>query len=110
MSRWRDRPLAVDGLAQGVDDPAEQAVADGHRQDAPRGPHELLFLDVGVTTEDDRTHRVLVEVQGDPEGAVLELEQFVDRHHGQAADTGDAVAHLGDAARPARRKPRACSR
>ena len=33
-----ERALAVDGLAEGVDHPAEQAVADGHREDVGRWP------------------------------------------------------------------------
>ena len=37
---------------------------------------------------------VLVEVQGEADGAVLELEQLVDGAVGQAADAGDAVADL----------------
>ena len=40
---------------------------------------------------------VLVEVQREADGAVLELEQLVDRAVGQAGDAGDAVADLGDA-------------
>ena len=48
--------------------------------------------------EHDGADRLLVEVEGEADGAVLELEQLVDRGVGQAADTGDAVADLGDAA------------
>ena len=92
-----DGTLAVDGLAQGVDDPTEQAVAHRHRQDAPGGPDQLLLFDVRVAAEDHRTDGVLVEVQRDAERAVFELEQLVHRHHGQPADPGDAVSHLGDA-------------
>ena len=46
----------------------------------------------------DIADRALVEVEGQPEGAVLELEQLVDGGVGQAADAGDAVAHLDDLA------------
>ena len=51
-----------------------------------------------VAAQDDGSDRVLVEVQGDPERAVLELEQLVHRRHGQPADPGDAVPDLGDPA------------
>ena len=81
-----DGALAVDGLAQGVDHPAEQPVADRHRQDPPGGPDESgLLRGVGVAPRTTAPIGVLVEVQGEPERAVLELEQLVDRRIGQAA-------------------------
>ena len=46
----------------------------------------------------DGADRLLVEVQGDADGAVLELEELVDADVGQAGDAGDAVADLEDAA------------
>ena len=48
--------------------------------------------------EDHGADRLLVEVQREADGAVLELEQLVDGAVGQAGDAGDAVADLGDAA------------
>ena len=48
--------------------------------------------------EHDGADRLLVEVEREADRAVLELEQLVDGGVGQAADTGDAVADLGDAA------------
>ena len=101
MRRWLragERALAVDRLAEGVDDPAEQAVADRHREDAAGGLDGLALLDVVAVAEHDGADRVLVEVQGQADGAVLELEQLVDADVGQAGDAGDAVADLGDAA------------
>ena len=72
MRRMRlggDRALAVDRLAQGVDDPAEQPVAHGDRQDAPGGVDRLALLDVADVAEDDGADRVLVEVEGQAEHA-----------------------------------------
>ena len=54
------------------------AVADRHAEDAAGGLHGLAFFDAIGVTEDDRADRLLVEVQGQTDGAVLELEQFVD--------------------------------
>ena len=70
----------------------------GTREDAAGGLHGLAFLDAVGVAEDDGADRVLVEVQGQADGAVLELEQLVHGAVGQAADAGDAVADLGDAA------------
>ena len=93
-----DRALAVDRLAERVDHPAEQGVADRDRQDPAGRLDELLLLELVDLAEDDRADGLLVEVEGQPERAVLELEQLVDRGAGQAGDPGDAVADLDDAA------------
>ena len=62
-----DRALAVDRLAQRVDHPAEQGVADRHRQDAPGGPDRLALLELVDLAQDDGADRVLVEVEGQAE-------------------------------------------
>ena len=90
--------LAVDRLAEGVDHPAEHAVADGHREDPAGRLDRLALLDVVDVAEHDGADRLLVEVEGEADGAVLELEQLVDGGVGQAGHAGDAVADLGDAA------------
>ena len=92
-----ERALAVDRVAEGVDDAAEEAVADGHREDAAGGLDRLALVDVVDLAEHHGADRLLVEVEGQALGAVLELEQLVDRAAGQARDPGDAVADLGDA-------------
>ena len=48
---------AVDRLAERVDDAAEHAVADGHRQDAAGGLDRLAFLDVVGVAEHDGADR-----------------------------------------------------
>ena len=59
---------------------------------------DLLLLEVVDLAQDDGADGVLVEVEGEAQRAVLELEQLVDRRAGQARDPGDAVAHLDDPA------------
>ena len=90
------RALAVDGLAQRVDHPAEHAVADGHRQDAAGGPDRLALPDLGGIAQHHAADRLLVEVEGQAQGAALELEQLVDGRVGQPRHGGDAVTDLGD--------------
>ena len=48
-----DRALAVDGVPEGIDDAADELVADGHLDDAAGGAHLVAFLDVLVVAEDD---------------------------------------------------------
>ena len=92
------RALAVDGLTEAVDDAPDERVADGHREDPAGRLDRAALLDVAGLTEDDRTDRLLVEVQGEAERAALELEHLVDRGLGQARDAGDAVADFEHAA------------
>jgi hypothetical protein len=90
--------LAVDRLAERVHDAAEDAVTDGHRQDAAGRLDGLAFFDLVHVAEHDGTDGVLVEVQRQADRAVFELEEFVHAGVGQAAHAGDAVADFGDAA------------
>ena len=93
-----ERALAVHRDAEGVDDAAEQAVADGHREDLGGGLHGGALADGAAVAEDHGADRLLVEVQGQAADAAFELEQLVHAHAGQAGDGGDAVAHLDHAA------------
>ena len=89
-----ERTLAVDRLAERVDDTAQQAVADGHGQDVAGGDHGLAFLDAFDVAEDHGADRILVEVEGETDETVLEAEHLVDRRVGQARHARNAVADL----------------
>ena len=93
-----DLAQTVDRGAERVDDAAEVAVADGDREDLAGATHDLALLDLVEVTQDHDADLAGVEVQGDAERAVLELEQLVGHHGGQAADAGDAVRGLGHGA------------
>ena len=69
----------VDRVAQRVDGPAEVAVAHRHGEDVPGPLHDLTFLDASGVTHHDDADLADVEVQGDAQRAVLELQQLV-RH------------------------------
>ena len=68
-----DRALAVDRLAERVDDAAEQRVADRHLGDAAGGADLVAFLDLVVVAEDHDADAVLFEVQREAHDAVREL-------------------------------------
>ena len=89
--------LAVDRLAERVDHPTQQGVTHGHRKDAARRSHDLLFFDGIDRTEDHRTNGLLVEVHRQTHGAVFKLEQFVHSRRGQSRHARDAVTDLHDA-------------
>src|SRR4051794_18330730 len=94
-----DRTLAVDRVAERVDDAAEQALADRRVDDGAGALDGLAFLDLAVGAEDHDADVVGFEVQRHAAGAVLELDHFTGLDVVEAVDAGNAVAdgqHLSD--------------
>ena len=91
-----DRPLAVERVAERVDDAAEEPLAHGdvhHRAGAADG---LALLDVLPLAEEGDADVVLLEVERDADDAVLELEPLEGDAVLEAVDARDAVADLED--------------
>ena len=94
-----ERALAVDRLAERVHDAARAGASPtGTERIRPVARTTWPSSRPSIVAEHDGADRLLVEVEGEADGAVLELEQLVDRRAGQPGDAGDAVADLGDAA------------
>ncbi len=89
-----DRPLAVDGLADGVDHAAEQPLAHRHGEQAAGRADLGAFDDALVVAEQDRADLGFFEVEREAEHAVGELDGLVEHHVAQAFDAGHAVADL----------------
>ena len=96
--RRRDRALAVDRHTEGVDDAAEDLVADGHRDDAARALDLVAFLQVLRLAEKHRAHALFFEVQRDAEQTVRELEHLTGHRLVDALHARDAVADRDDGA------------
>src|SRR5690606_14177971 len=95
-----DRALAVDRLAQRVDDATEQRLADRHVDDFAKAADLVALGDLGVGAEDHRADVVALEVQGHALHPGLgELDHLAGLDLVQTVDAGDAVAdgqHLAD--------------
>ena len=89
-----DGALAVDRLAEAVDDPADERVTDGDREDPAGALDRAAFLDVAGAPEHHRADRLFVEVQRETEHPALELEHLVDRRVGETGDPRDPVTDL----------------
>ena len=93
-----ERALAVDGVAQRVDDAAQQFRTHRHFEDATGGAHRVAFADAFVLAQHHSADRVLLEVQCQAEDVAGELEHFAVARIGQAVDAHDAVGHRHDTA------------
>ena len=87
---------AVDGLADAVDDAAEELLADGNVDDGA-GPLDGVALeDVAIVTEDDDTDVVFLEVEGHAAESAGEDNHLSGLDVGEAVDTGDTVTDGDD--------------
>ena len=93
-----DRALAVERVAERVDDAAEQALADRHAHHLAGAADRLALLDVLPLAEERDADVVLLEVERDADDAVLELEPLERDAVLEAVDARDAVADLEDGA------------
>ena len=91
-----DRALAVEGLAQGVDDAADHGRAGRDLHDAAGPLDDVPFADEVALAEEDDADVLLLEVQGQAEDAAGELQELVGHDPVEAVDAGDAVADRGD--------------
>ena len=89
-----DRPLAVERVAERVDDAAEHPLADRDAHHLPGATHRLALLDELPLAEERHPDVVLLEVEGDADDAVLELEALERDAVLEAVDARNAVADL----------------
>src|SRR5262249_35700321 len=86
------RALAVERIAERVNDAAKQALADRNVYDRARALDRLPFLDFAVGAEDHDTDVVGFEIERHAAGAVLELDHFAGLHIVEAVGARNAVA------------------
>ena len=89
---------AVDRVAERVDDAAEEAVADRHREDLAGAADRLALLDAANVAEDDDADLADVEVQREAQRGRPRTRAARWSSPRQALDARDAVAGLRDAA------------
>ena len=90
----RHGTLAVERLAERVDDAAEERGTHRHLEHAA-GPADLLaLLDLDVVAQDHGADHVLFEVERETVQLVAEIEHLAGHGAGEAVDAGDPVADL----------------
>src|SRR5665647_231489 len=91
-------PLPSRGCPQRVDDAADHRRARRDLHDPPGPLDHVPLADEVAFAEQDDADVLLLEVQGQAEDAVGELQELVGHDPVEAVDTGDAVADRGDGA------------
>ncbi len=88
-----NRALPVQGLAQRVHHAADQGIAHRHGHDPAGALNGITLLDVLVRPENNAPDVVFFQVQGHPQHAAGEFQQFHGHTFHQAIHTGDTVTY-----------------
>ena len=88
-----DRSLAVDRVADRVDDSPKEGVADGDRKHSTRRADLVAFLDARRVAHDDGADRVFVKVQCHTDETTGELEEFGRHGVRESGNPGDPVTY-----------------
>ena len=86
-----NRPLAVNRLAERVDNAADQLAADRNRKNAAGGLHRVAFGNTFVVAENNGADGIAFEVQSEAINLTRELQHFALHHVAQAVNTSNAV-------------------
>merc|ERR1719384_119770 len=90
--------LAINGVAKGINDPAETLHADGDVDDGTSPLDNIALLDELVVTEDDDTNVVRLQVKGHALQARAEFHHLLSLDVLQTIDTGNTVSDGEDTA------------
>ena len=86
-----DRALAIDGVAQAIDNAAEHTLADRDVNNCASAFDGVALLDDTIVTEDDNTDVVVLQVQSHTAQAAVELHHLTRLHLLQPVHTGNAI-------------------
>ena len=93
-----DLAFAVDRGAEGVDDSAEEGLADGDGKELAGGAAGCALGDRCVIAKEDDADFAFLKVERHAGHAAVELDHFIEHDVGKAFDDGDAVTDLADRA------------
>ena len=89
-----DRTLAIQRVAERIDDAADHGVTHRYAQQATGAFDFVPFVDREEVAQDDHTDRVLFEVEGQAVDAAGKLDHLAGHHARQSIDARNAVADL----------------
>ena len=86
-----DRAFTIRRIAQSIHHPSQQSLAHGYLQDSARATCRVALRDMLVVPQNDCTHGVTLQVQGQAEGVARELDHLALHDVAQAVNTHNAV-------------------
>ena len=96
--RGLNRSLAIDRVAERIDDPAQKRFTDRDFENAPRCLNRVTLGDVLVIAKHYRADRVLLEIQRQAVRVLRKLEHFTVPRVGQSVNAHDTVGNADDSA------------
>ena len=96
--RGVDGPLAVDGVAQGVDDAAQHLLPSGDIGPAAGAAHQVPFLNALLRAQQGAAHAACLQVHGQGAHPVFKLQKLAVHDVFQAIHGGNTVPDLNDGA------------
>ena len=91
-------PFAIEGLAERVNDTAQQFIADGHIHHPPRAFDLITGVKILISAEQHYADFIFVHVEGDAEHIAGKFYQLFKTHAGKTGDFGDASGDTDDRA------------
>ena len=94
--RGLDRSLSVERLAEGIDDAAEEALADRNLQQLAGGFDLRAFGDRGVVAKDDHADFGVFQVERQAVDAAGKFQHLIEHRSAETFDARDAVTDFAD--------------
>ena len=91
-----DGALAVNGVAESVDNTTEHTVADGNIDDGTSSLDNITFLNFSIVTKHDNTNVVSLEVKGHTLDARVEFDHLTSLDLGETEDSSDTITNGDD--------------
>ncbi|CAB4586637.1 unannotated protein [freshwater metagenome] len=93
-----DGTESVDGVSERVNNATEVTFTDSNGENLTRAGNFLSGFDSGELSENNGSDLVLVEVEGEAQSPVGELDEFVGHHAGESVNVCNSVTSVNDVA------------
>src|SRR5262249_50662134 len=90
-----NRPFAIEGVTEWIDNTANHRIADGHAQKLAGATHFITFGDFQIIAKDDDADRVFFQIESQTaHSGAGKFHQLTGHDTGQPVDARDAIAYL----------------
>jgi hypothetical protein len=86
-----DRPFAVDGYAETVNDPPDKGLADGYLGNPARSFYKIAFFDLVIFSKNNSTDIVFFQIQCHPGNTLRKIKEFSRHDIFKSIDPGNTA-------------------